>query len=112
MKLFQVVLILSLVFILISYLRRFRRPALDKILVSLLLVAGIVFVINPDVTTKLAHLLGIGRGADLIFYLAMLGFCYIIIILYSKINKLEDQLTTLIRRQAFDAINLQKEKHD
>jgi small membrane protein len=103
---FQVLGIASLLFILISYLRKFRRPALDKLFIGLLLVLGIFFVLYPEVTNQLAHFLGIGRGADLIFYLAILGFGYLTLVLYSKIKKLEDQLTKIIRKQSLESINL------
>ncbi|HVU85230.1 MAG TPA: DUF2304 domain-containing protein [Puia sp.] len=112
MKVFQVILILAMISMLASYLRRFRRAAFDKILISLILVTGIVFVVNPDLTNRLAHVFGIGRGADLIFYLAMMGFGYLVIILYSKVKKLENQLTALARKQALDSFNQQHEKHD
>lgn len=101
---FQVLGIASLLFILISYLRKFRRPALDKIFIGLLLATGIFFVLYPESTNDLAHFLGIGRGADLIFYLAILGFGYVTMLLYSKIKKLEEQLTKIIRKQSLESI--------
>jgi hypothetical protein len=103
---FQVILIAVLLFILLSYLRRFRRSVIDKILIFAMLLVGIVFVLYPDLTNQIAHFLGIGRGADLIFYLAILGFAYLAIVLYSKIKKLEDQMATLVRKQSLDAANL------
>lgn len=103
---FQVLGIASLLFILISYLRKFRRPALDKLFIGLLMATGIFFVLDPEVTNQLAHFLGIGRGADLIFYLAILGFGYVTLLLYSKIKKLEDQLTQIVRKQSLESIKL------
>jgi small membrane protein len=110
MSKFQVLLLASLLFILVSYFRRFRRPALDKIFVGGLLVTGIFFALDPDATNQLAHFLGIGRGADLIFYVAILGFGYLIMVLYSKIKNLEDQLTIIVRKQSLEAGN-KNEKH-
>jgi small membrane protein len=101
---FQVLGIAALLFILISYLRKFRRPALDKLFIGFLLATGIFFVLDPEVTNQLAHFLGIGRGADLIFYLAILGFGYVTLLLYSKIKKLEDQLTQIVRKQSLESI--------
>jgi len=103
---FQVLGIASLLFILISYLRKFRRPALDKLFIGLLMATGIFFVLDPEVTNQLAHFLGIGRGADLIFYLAILGFGYVTLLLYSKIKKLEDHLTQIVRKQSLESIKL------
>jgi len=103
---FQVLGIASLLFILISYLRKFRRPALDKLFIGFLMATGIFFVLDPEVTNQLAHFLGIGRGADLIFYLAILAFGYITLLLYSKIKKLEHQLTQIVRKQSLESIKL------
>ena len=106
MSKFQVLAIASLLFILISYLRKFRRPALDKLFIGFLMTIGIFFVLDPEITNQLAHFLGVGRGADLIFYLAILGFGYITVLLYSKIKKLEDQLTQIVRKQSLESIKL------
>jgi small membrane protein len=103
---FQVVGIASLLFILISYLRRFRRPAIDKLFIGFILITGIFFVLYPELTNQLAHFLGIGRGADLIFYLAILGFGYLSLVLYSKIKKLEDQLSVIVRKQSLESIKI------
>ena len=103
---FQVLGIASLLFILISYLRKFRQPALDKLFIGFLMAMGIFFVLYPEFTNQLAHFIGIGRGADLIFYLAILGFGYIILLLYSKIKNLEDQLTKIIRKQSLESLQL------
>jgi small membrane protein len=101
----QVLFIAALIFILINYFRRFRSMATDKILISLMLLSGIFFVLYPDLTTIIARYLGIGRGTDLIFYLAILGFGYMILVLYSKIKNLEDQITSLVRKQALENIS-------
>jgi hypothetical protein len=95
-----------MLFLLISYLKKFRRPALDKLFVGLLLTTGIFFLLYPEVTNKLAHFFGIGRGADLIFYLAILSFGYMVMLLYSKIKKLENQLTQIIRKQSLETIKM------
>jgi small membrane protein len=104
----QVLFITALIFIMVNYFRRFRSMAIAKILISLMLLSGIFFVLYPDMTTKIAHYLGIGRGTDLVFYLAILGFGYMILVLYSKIKNLEDQITSLVRKQALENINAEK----
>ena len=53
--------------------------AFDKIVLLLVLLTGIVFVIFPETTNRLAHRLGVGRGADLIFYVAIVAFSYTIL---------------------------------
>lgn len=105
MKLIQVILLLSLIIIIISYFRWFRSAVFDKILIALIFFAGILFVIFPDFTTKISSFLGVGRGADLLFYLSIVSFSYLIMLLYSKIKKLENQLAELVRSQALSGAN-------
>jgi small membrane protein len=105
---FQFILILLLFLILFSFFKRFRKPAIDKIVVGLILISGIFFAFYPETTNKMAHYLGIGRGADLIFYLAILGFGYGMLLLYSKVKTLEDQLAAIVRKQSLDSVNLSK----
>ena len=73
---------------------------MDKLLIGCILAAGIFLVVFPDLTNRLAVTLGVGRGADLVFYLFIVAFCYLILLVYAKIKKLEQQLAELARRQA------------
>lgn len=100
MKLIQLILIIGLLAILISYFRFFRSAVMDKLLIGFILATGIFLVVFPDLTNKLAGTLGVGRGADLVFYLFIVAFCYLILLVYAKIKKLEQQLAELARRQA------------
>jgi small membrane protein len=104
MKLIQVILLIALIITLISYFKWFRSAAIDKILIAITLLIGMTFVIFPELTTKIANRLGVGRGADLLFYLAIIAFGYTILLLYSKIRTLEKQLAELVRRQALDEV--------
>jgi|SRR5579862_5709312 len=104
MKLIQIILLVGLLATLISYFRWFRSAAADKMLIALILLSGIVFVIFPELTNKIAHRLGVGRGADLLFYLAIIGFGYALLLLYSKIRALEKKLTEITRKQALDEV--------
>ncbi len=100
MKLIQLILIIGLLAILISYFRWFRSAVIDKLLIACILAAGIFLVVFPDLTNRLAVSLGVGRGADLVFYLFIVAFCYLILLVYAKIKKLEQQLAEITRRQA------------
>ncbi|HYE53957.1 MAG TPA: DUF2304 domain-containing protein [Chitinophagaceae bacterium] len=107
MKLTQLILIVGLLAILVSYFRWFRSAVMDKLLVAVILAAGIFMVVFPDLTNRLAATLGVGRGADLVFYLFIVGFCYLILMLYAKIRKLEQQLAELARKQALHDVQTQ-----
>ena len=74
---------------------RLLRPA-----VAIAVAVGIFFTWMPEFSNKVANYLGIGRGADLIFYiwivLSMLAFAS----LYITFNKQERQITHLTRALA------------
>ena len=68
---FQLILVVALLAIAIYLLRSqpsARELAVRRIVMLLGLAMGVVVVIWPDLLTAIAKLVGIGRGADLLFY--------------------------------------------
>ena len=82
--------------------------AWKKISLMLLAVCMIVAVIFPNSTNDLAHLVGVGRGADLLLYATVVAF-----ILYALNNYLhqQDQRDALFRLARRIAMNEAKEKY-
>jgi len=74
-----------------------RREGL--IWITVWLVAGVA-ILWPAVTSRIAAALGIGRGADLVFYSAvvvmMLGFWMV----YIRMRRLRREITLLVRHLA------------
>jgi hypothetical protein len=50
----------------------------------------------------MAHFLGISRGADMIFYLGILFLFFLILKLYSRLRRLERQITGLVRSKSLE----------
>lgn len=96
----QILLITGVVIIFTYYVSRFRNALFDLLVLILFAGLGIFFILFPDKTTKLANQLGVGRGTDLLFYICILFFLFVILKLFARIRRLEDKLTTLIREQA------------
>ena len=44
----------------------------------------------------------VGRGADLIFYISILIFWFVILKLYARIRRLEQIITQVVRKEAID----------
>ena len=61
-----------------------------------------VLIALPNSTTVIARWLGIGRGSDLVFYLAILGGLWACLHFYRRFRRLEMMLTELIRREAME----------
>ncbi|MFZ9387410.1 MAG: DUF2304 domain-containing protein [Chitinophagaceae bacterium] len=98
----QILLISGMAVILVYYIARFRNALIDLIALFLFAGLGVFFILFPDYTNTIAHRLGVGRGADLLFYICILFFLFVILKLFARIRRLEDKLTNLVRQQARD----------
>ncbi len=56
--------------------------------------------LNPRFTDHLARWVGIGRGADLLIFIAIVGLLTIVFWLLVRVEKLEHDITTIVRHQA------------
>lgn len=102
----QLLLIVGVIGIFIYYILRVRSALLDLLLLGLLSGLAIFFILFPDHTNTIAQKLGVGRGADLLFYCCILLFLFIIVKLFARLRRLEATLTELVRQQAIkDAVN-------
>lgn len=75
--LIQVLVILLAIVIVVVTLGRRRThsgKAWKKIGLVFLAIAMIVAVLFPEITNTLAHLVGVGRGADLLLYVTVIAF--------------------------------------
>lgn len=96
----QVLLISGVVAIFLYYLFRLRSALMDLVLLSLFSGLAIFFILSPQSTSVVAHKLGVGRGADMLFYICILFFLFIILKLFARVRRLEATLTELVRQQA------------
>ena len=102
MTVIQILLVAGILLLAAYMYRRLRSTLLDVLLVILFLTTGIFFVLFPDVTNKMAHLVGVGRGADLIFYLAILFLFFLVLKLYSRLRKVEQRFTEFVRNKSIE----------
>lgn len=93
----------------LAFLMTWRRQRQEAIRLfeagawSLVWVGAAVVVARPEATTEVAQFLGVGRGADLILYGAVITLLILVFHLHVAHHKLERQLTELVRRQALQA---------
>ena len=102
MSAIQIILISAFLFTALYYFVRLRNRIADVILLFILAAVAVLFILFPGWTNMIAQRLGVGRGADLIFYLCIVLFCFVILKLYSRMRKLEQQITDIIRKQAIE----------
>ena len=81
------------------FLRRNKLP-IHIMTVFALLGAGAVAVVSPGLADKAARLVGVGRGADLIEYIAVVVVMFVLMHYYTKFVELQAQVTHLTRELA------------
>lgn len=101
----KIILIIALVVILRAFLVQKSLMLTKRVVAILMFVALLLLVIFPDASQKVAEALGVGRGADLIFYLSHLFFLLLIVALWRRTMVLTAAITKLSR-----AIALQNPK--
>jgi hypothetical protein len=92
----QIIIIITLV-IFLFYLVKLRSDALDRILSIITIVIGIVIVIHPNLATRIANLIGIGRGTDLLLYLFILASLFYVTSSATRLRQNRNQMTKIVR---------------
>jgi len=107
MLLIQILLILFFIFAVFRVASRYREGDLSLrgmcMWTVFWILAGIV-VITPNSTSYFAKFLGIGRGADLVVYLALVSLFFIIFRLMIKIEQMNRNMTKIVRKVTLDEI--------
>lgn len=67
---------------------------------ALLWTGAAVTIFWPGITSELAAIFGIGRGADLVIYLGILAFLLVTRFFYARYRQLQNMLTALAREGA------------
>jgi hypothetical protein len=71
--------------------------------ITIVSLIGIYLVLDPDRSNQLAHLVGVGRGADLIVYCWLVISLMVSVNLQFKILTLQGDITALARELALRA---------
>lgn len=108
MNLFQILAIAVFAILIVVTLVGAIRGSMsrrDGLIWSIVWTSAGLFVVRPDLTVTVAKLLGIGRGADLLLYCAvvvsMIGFLAV----YIRLRRLRREMTLVVRHLAIrDAV--------
>ncbi|PIW95802.1 hypothetical protein COZ84_01545 [Candidatus Kuenenbacteria bacterium CG_4_8_14_3_um_filter_39_15] len=65
------------------------------------MAVGVAFI-TPESLTKIANILGIGRGADLVLYLAVVVVFYLMFRIFIRLEKMERDITKVVRKNALE----------
>lgn len=100
--LFQIAAVLAIVGIAFFMVRGggARHQAIHRVLMLLFILAAASSVFFPQIWTWAAHLVGIGRGADLLLYFLVLTFLGFVASTYRRFRGIEANVTQLARKIA------------
>ena len=96
----QIGLSILLAGVLVYAWTEYRRAPLISIVSMLVATAGLYFVWLPAHATRLAALVGIGRGVDLIIYIWVVISLILLLNLHLKLRTQTELITTLARKIA------------
>src|SRR5438105_2914017 len=95
----KIILLVPLLAIGVLFVLQLRNQTFYRLTLIALVLVGIVFIINPELTNTLAHHLNVSRGADLLFYICIIAGVCVTIVFFSKIRNIEATQTAIIREQ-------------
>lgn len=103
MTAFQFLLIAGIIAIAIFAIRFFRgdrSTAIKRILALLAALAAILAILFPATLTVIANFFGIGRGADLLLYVSIVGGLLFVVALVRSKARSDARVTQLARAVA------------
>jgi len=98
----QLALTVSLVLLLVFYLRFFKNRVFNAIFFFCFFLLGIVFIIRPHLSQSIASFFGVGRGVDLIFYFLFVAIFFLFIAIFYKMRHLGKTIIDLVRAKAIE----------
>ena len=96
----QVALLAALAIIAIYAFGQRRRSGPVSYGILAAVVAGAVLILLPDFSTSIANAVGVGRGADLVFYVFMLIILAAVLNIHLRLRSDAEVLTKLARELA------------
>ena len=102
----RILLILALLVTIAYAVRNRKHTPLVSMAALLFGLVGIFCVAMPDITTTVAHLLGVGRGADLLLYCFIISSVLMILNLHLRLLRLQGTLTNMVREFALSKASL------
>jgi hypothetical protein len=109
--LIQIILVLTMIAALVMTWRRFRQrviPFGEAFAWSVLWIVAAIVIVLPQVTSRLADIVGIGRGVDLVVYASVSILFLLVFKLFIQQEKLDRKLTDLVRHDALRDLDKHK----
>ncbi len=73
-----------------------------RLLATLFFASASALIVFPDFSTMVAHILGVGRGVDLLVYLGIFAGIHAFLLLYARTRRLERKFAEHVRAAAIE----------
>lgn len=103
MTIIQIFLLVAFCAGLVLAWKRAKQGAISRreaVAWSGLWIVAAAVVIRPEISSLLAHSVGIGRGSDLAMYLAVIVLFVMVFNLFVQHHRQQREITDLVRREA------------
>jgi len=101
----QIALVIAVVIVSLALMRggsNARHLAIRRLMLALFACVAVFSIFFPELLTRVARSLGIGRGTDLVLYGLIVSFLVFMATTYQRFRQLESMVTKLSRRIALD----------
>jgi len=99
----QILISIFVALVVAKLMQQRQRSKISNLSFATWLVLWLIVLIvfwQPSATSYLALWLGIGRGADLVVYVAIIALFYLQLKIFTKFNKIDSEITKLVRKEA------------
>lgn len=85
-----------------------RHQAVRRVLLVLFALATALAILFPTILSRIARLVGVGRGTDLVLYLLVIAFLSFIATTFRRMKATDRRLTELTRELALTEARLER----
>lgn len=89
-----------------------RQSILIHLLGAFIWLAATIAILRPELTIRVAGILGIGRGADLVLYFLVIAYLISIFYIYQRFQKMESKISELVRYIALQNVHEPQARDD
>jgi small membrane protein len=103
----QIILLVAIALLVVRTIRRVKDKQITHagfIGWMFIWVTGAIVVITPESTSRVADLVGVGRGVDVVVYIALILIFYLLFRLFNRTIAIEKDITKLVRALALKNI--------
>ncbi|MBI5370091.1 DUF2304 family protein [Candidatus Uhrbacteria bacterium] len=111
MSLIQIFIGLFAAFAITRAVRQFRSGALTILWLFVWVIFWIALAalaLTPQIADRVAATLGVGRGVDVLIYIAIIALFYLVFRVFVKIEQVEHEITGLVRKLALEETDEQR----